>query len=299
VRITEFSLRNPLVVFAVTTAIAIFGLLSYLSMGVAITPNVNFPQVVVTTIYPGADPESVESDVTKPIEDAISTLPNIETNGLTSISSQGISIVIVQFNSAVNPDLVSVDVERVVNGTRNKLPIEAESPTITKVDINAFGVATVIFSGKQPLTEMQDFAETLLQKEFNAVPGVGATTIRSGITREIHVLVDEARLRARGLSINSVVKTLQTQQLEMPAGTITQGTLNYSVYFDSLVTSPQQLGGLIVQQTPNGAVFLRDVATIEDTYKKRSAIVRVDGQEAWHWWWSSCQMTTPSASSTV
>src|SRR5688572_21247518 len=115
-------------------------------MGVAITPNVNFPQVVVTTIYPGADPESVESDVTKPIEDAISTLPNIDANGLTSISSQGVSTVIVQFNPSVNPDLIAVDVERVVNGVRNKLPTETESPTTTKVDINAFGVATIIFS---------------------------------------------------------------------------------------------------------------------------------------------------------
>src|SRR6476646_8709424 len=70
-KITEFSLRNPLVIAAVTVAIAVFGLFSYLSMGVAITPNVNFPQVVVTTVYPGADPETVESGVTKPIEDAI------------------------------------------------------------------------------------------------------------------------------------------------------------------------------------------------------------------------------------
>ena len=120
-------------------------------MGVAITPNVNFPSVVVTTVYPGADPATVETNLTRPIEDAIAGLPNIEKNGLTSISSQGVSTVMVQFTTAANPDLVGVDVERVVNGARGKLPSDADPPIVTKVDLNAFGVATVVFSGQQPL----------------------------------------------------------------------------------------------------------------------------------------------------
>jgi hydrophobic/amphiphilic exporter-1 (mainly G- bacteria), HAE1 family len=169
VKITEFSIRNPLLIFAVTFAIAIFGLFSYSTLGVAIIPNVNFPQVVVTTVYPGADPETVEANVTRPIEDAIATLPNIDTNGLTSISTSGVSTVIVQFTTAANPDLVSVDVQRVVNGARGRLPADVDSPSVSKVDINAFGVATVIFSGSQPLTVMQDFAENVLQKQFNAL----------------------------------------------------------------------------------------------------------------------------------
>src|SRR5918911_3141945 len=117
---------------AVTTSILVFGSFAYAAMGVAITPNVNFPSVVVTTVYPGADPETVETNVTRPIEDAISVLPNIDTNGLVSISSQGVSTVIVQFNTQANPDLVSVDVERVVNGVRSKLPTEVESPAVIK-----------------------------------------------------------------------------------------------------------------------------------------------------------------------
>src|SRR5918911_1383811 len=121
-KLTEFAVRSPLVILAVTLAIGIFGLFGYLGMGVAIAPNINFPAVVVTTTYPGADPDTVENDVTRPIEDAIATLPNIDTNGLTSVSSQGVSTVSVQFNTAANPDLVSVDVERVVNAVRGKLP---------------------------------------------------------------------------------------------------------------------------------------------------------------------------------
>src|SRR5918912_863502 len=143
--LTSFSLRNPLVVAGLAVAVCLFGLFAYTSLGVAITPNVNFPGVVVTTTYPGADPATVEANVTKPIEDAIAGLPNIDANGLTSISSYGVSSVTVQFTTAANPDLVAVDVQRVVNGARSKLPNDADPPTVNKVDLNAFGVATVIF----------------------------------------------------------------------------------------------------------------------------------------------------------
>ncbi|MFN8632614.1 MAG: efflux RND transporter permease subunit [Chloroflexota bacterium] len=278
-KLTDFSVRNPLVILAITTSIVVFGAFAYANMGVALTPNVNFPSVVVTTVYPGADPATVEANISRPLEDAIAALPNIEKNGLASISSQGVSTVTVQFTTAANPDLVSVDVERVVNGARSKLPMDADPPTVSKVDLNAFGVATVIFSGQQPLTTLQDVAENVIQKQFNAVPGAGATTIRSGITREIKVSVDEPALKARGLTINSVTNAIQTQQLEVPAGSITRNGTDFSVYFDSLARSPDQLGDLVVVQTQAGTVRLRDVATIEESYKKRDALIRVNGQE--------------------
>src|SRR5437868_2212967 len=123
-RVTNFALRNPLVVAAVTFMIALFGAFSYKNMGIAVTPNVNFPSVIVTTVYPGADPETIEANVTRPIEDAIASLPNIDNNGLTSYSMAGISSVTVQFTTAANPDLISVDVERAVQSARAKLPPE-------------------------------------------------------------------------------------------------------------------------------------------------------------------------------
>lgn len=275
---TRFSLRNPLVVSGIAVALCLFGLFAYVNLGVAIAPNVNIPQAVVTTTYPGADPATVEANVTRPIEDAIATLPNIDSNGLTSSSAFGVSIVSVQFTSAANADLVAVDVQRVVNGVRSKLPADADTPTVSKLDFNAQGVATVVLSGPQ-LTQLEDLAENSLQQQFNALPGVGTTAIRSGITHEIHVTVDQDALRARGLSINNVANALQTQQLEVPAGTIAQGTTDLSVYVDSLAAQIGSLGDLVVNQTDTGPVYLHDVATVQDTFKTRSSIVRVNGQE--------------------
>ncbi|MBV8715012.1 MAG: efflux RND transporter permease subunit [Chloroflexi bacterium] len=276
--VTRFSIRNPLVVTGVAVALCLFGLFAFTSLGIAIAPNVNIPQAVVTTTYPGADPATIEANVTRPIEDAIATLPNIDTNGLTSTSAFGVSIVSVQFTSAANADLVAVDVQRVVNGVRANLPADADTPTVTKVDFNAQGVATVVLSGPD-LTRLEDLAENSLQQEFNSLPGVGTTAIRSGIKHEVHVTVDQDALRARGLSINTVAGALQNQQLEVPAGTIAQGTTDLSVYVDSLAPKIDALNDLVIEQTANGPVYLRDVASLQDTYKTRSTIVRVDGRE--------------------
>jgi HAE1 family hydrophobic/amphiphilic exporter-1 len=275
---TRFAIHNPLVVTGIALALCLFGLFAYTNLGVAVAPNVNIPQAVVTTTYPGADPASIEANVTRPIEDAIATLPNIDTNGLTSTSAFGVSVVSVQFTSAANPDLVAVDVQRVVNGVRANLPADADTPTVTKVDFNAQGVATVVLSGAQ-LTQLEDLAENSLQQQFNALPGVGTTAVVSGIKHEIHVTVDQDALRGRGLSINNVVAALQSQQLEVPAGSIAQGTTELNVYIDSLAPQINALGNLVVEQTDTGPIYLHDVASVEDTFKSRSTIVRVDGRE--------------------
>jgi len=278
-KLTDFSIRNPLVVGGLAVALCLFGLVAYFRLGIAVAPNVNFPIVVVTTLYPGADPETIETNVTKPIEDAIATLANIEQNGLISTSMAGLSTVSVQFTEAANADLVSVDVQRVVNGIRNRLPADAETPNVIKVDFNAQGIATVVLSGKQPLVRLQQLAEDVVQPRFNALPGVGSTNIRSGIVREVHVLVSEEKLRSRGISINQVVGALQSQQLEVSAGSIVRGTRELSVYFDSLAPGVDALGRLVVAQTPTGPIYLTDVARVEDAYRKRRAIVRVNDQE--------------------
>src|SRR5262249_39693806 len=149
---------------------------------------------------------------------------------------------------------------------------------VNKVDFNAQGVATLVLSGPD-LTQLEDVAENSLQQEFNALPGVGATDIRSGITHEVHVTVNQDALRSKELSINNVAAALQAQQLEVPAGTITQGSTDVSVYFDALAPQVKALGDLVIEQTTTGPVYLHDVATIQDTFKTRTTIVRVNGNE--------------------
>src|SRR5579859_1288182 len=277
-KITEFSLRNPLVVAALTGAVIAFGIVAYLSMGIGVFPNVSFPEVLIITSDPGADPATIETQITKPIEDAVASLANIDT--ITSTSDEGVSSVAVQFTTAANENLVPVDVERVVNTVRSQLPVEADAPTIVKPEVSLIPVITIGVSGPQPLGEINRVAKDQIARALNAVPGVQSVRVSGGQDREIQVKIDPTRLESHGLGLNQVQLALQAEQLQLPAGQLTDQAKDLNVRVNGLVTSPDQLGLITIASTANGPVFLKDVATIVDGYKTVNAINRVDGVPA-------------------
>ncbi len=277
-RVTEFSIRNPVMVTVVALALMCFGLFAYLTMGVAIFPNVSFPGVTVLTSVPGADPGTIETQVTKPIEDAIFALPNLDL--MISTSAEGLSLIQVNFTSAANANLIPVDVERVVNSVRNRLPAEAEAPTITQFDTSAIPVIYVGLSGIQSLDQLQDTAQNLVQKRFEAVPGVGSVRISGGLTREIQVKADLDKLRAFGLGLNSLQQAISSEHIEFPAGALSASGTDVNVRLNGLVRDPAQLGQIIVTQLPTGPIYVRDVATIIDGFKKVNTLNRVGGAPA-------------------
>ncbi|MDQ6671363.1 MAG: efflux RND transporter permease subunit [Chloroflexota bacterium] len=278
-KLTEFSIRNPLVIAALTLALVCFGAYAYLTLGVSVVPNVSFPQVVVTTGVPGSNPDTVETQVTKPIEDAVSTLQNVDT--ITSNSTQGLSQVTIQFSTAANQSLVAVDVERAVTSVRSKLSPSAEASTILKVDSNnTFPIVTVALSGTQPLDQIARVATDQLKPVMEVVPGVGSVSLSGNPTREIWVKADLDALQARGLGLSSLQAALQNAQLQAPAGTLAADGKNAAVVLDALVTDPRQLGSIIVAETASGPVSVRDVATIDDTHAPTTTITRVNGVPA-------------------
>src|SRR5438132_4803902 len=278
VKITDFSIRNPLVIAAVTLAIICFGAYSYLTLGVSVVPNVSLAQVDVTTTVPCANPDTVETQVTKPIEDAVSTLQNVDF--ITSSSTQGLSQVSIQFTTAANQNLVAVDVERAVTSARSKLSTSAQAPAIRKVDSSDFPAMTLALAGPQPLDQVARVATDQVKRAMEVVPGVGSVTLSGDPTHEIWVKADLNALNARGLGLSSLQTALQNAQLEAPAGTLSSDGKTAAVVLDALVADPQQLGSIVVAETASGPVLVSDVATIDDTHAPASSIARVNGVPA-------------------
>jgi hydrophobic/amphiphilic exporter-1 (mainly G- bacteria), HAE1 family len=278
VRFTEFSVRNALIVAAVTLALAFLGLYAYASMGVGITPNISFPLVIITTTDAGADPATVESQITKPIEDAVAALPNLDT--ITSTSSDGVSSVAIQFTTAANSELAPVDVERIVNSARGKLPAEADPPSITKFETSAFPVLTVAASGPQPLVDLQRVSTDVIERAFSAVPGVQSVQTTGGDVREVQIQVDPDKLQAYGLGLNTLQLALQSDQIQSPAGLLSASGKDVTVRLNALVTRPEQLAQIAVATTSTGVVHLGDVATIGDSVKRTQTINRLNGVSA-------------------
>ncbi|MCL4545022.1 MAG: efflux RND transporter permease subunit [Chloroflexi bacterium] len=276
--LTRFALRNPLVVALLCLVVLCFGLYSYFTLGVSLIPNVTFPGVSVATALPGADPQTVETQVTKPIEDAIAQLQNIDT--ITSTSSEGLSVVNVQFTTSANIDLAPIDVERAVNSVRSQFPTGTNTPGITRFDASAIPVEVIALFGPQPSDELQQLATNRLQRPFQALKGVQSVQIAGGSAREIHVKANIQKLVAYQIGLNQLQQSIQSSQLEQPAGQLPVGRSDTAIIFDALSTSPRQLANIVVANTSAGNVRLGDVATISDGFKRNTSFIRVDSKPA-------------------
>ncbi|MBX6771074.1 MAG: efflux RND transporter permease subunit [Chloroflexi bacterium] len=275
--LTRIAITRPLFITMVVLAMVVLGLVSYTRLGVDLYPNVDFPVTSVVTAYPGAGPETVEQLVTRPIEDAVADLNGIDY--IQSYSAEGVSYVIVVFKESVNGDAASIDVERKINGIRGSLPRDAQAPSIVKADITSLPVMSLAMSGGN-LADLYAIADATVVPRLSTVDGVSAVNIVGGLAREIQIRVDENKLRAYGLSILQVNNALTAENVDIPAGTVTQGTRDYQVRLNALAGDPASLANLVVANGPGGPVYLRDIATVVDTYKKQTQLSLVNGQPA-------------------
>src|SRR5918911_3965909 len=275
--LTGTAIKRPLFMLMVIGALLVVGLVSWTKLGVDLLPALDFPIVVVSTAYPGASPAAVDTLVTKPIEDAVASINDIDY--IQSSSVEGLSTVIIFFTDKAPRDS-SIDVERRVTAIRSVLPTDAKDPTIAKYDPNAQPIMQLSISGNRDLGQLQRLAEDKIQKRLEATDGVAQVSAIGGLQREIQVQVDQQKLQARGLSILQVNQALAGDNLNVPAGSLTQQGKDWTVRLDNQAQSPDELNNVLVSSTPNGPVYLKDVATVVDTYKKVSNLQRTNGHSA-------------------
>jgi HAE1 family hydrophobic/amphiphilic exporter-1 len=275
--LTNIAIRRPLFMLMVIGALLVVGLVSWTKLGVDLLPALDFPIVVVTTPYAGASPEAVDTLVTKRVEDAVASINDIDY--IQSSSVQGVSTVIIFFTDKAAKDS-SIDVERKVAAIRGQLPADVKDPTIGKFDPNAQPILLLTVSGNRDLGALQRLAEDKIQKRLEGTSGVAQVTLVGGLVREIQVQVDQQKLQARGLSILQVNQALAGDNVNVPAGNITQQGKDWNVRLDNQAQTPEELSTILVSTTANGPVYLRDVATVLDTFKKVSNIQRTNGQSA-------------------
>ncbi len=276
-QLTSIAIKRPLFMLMVIGALLVVGLVSWTKLGVDLLPALDFPIVVVTTQYPGASPDAVDTLVTKPVEDAVATIPDIDY--IQSTSVEGVSSVVIFFTDKAARDS-SIDVERRVSALRGQLPTDAKDPSVGKYDPNAQPILLLTMSGNRDLGALERLGEDKVQKRLQATDGVAQVTLVGGLVREIQVQVDQQKLQARGLSILQVNQALAGDNVNVPAGSMTQQGRDWTVRLDNQAQTPDELNNILVSSTAAGPVYLKDVATVVDTFKKVSTIQRTNGQSA-------------------
>ncbi len=275
--LTTLAIRRPLLTLMAISTALIFGLVSWSRMAVDLFPALDYPIIAVTTAYPGAGPEAVDSLVTRKIEDAIAGMNHIDY--IMSSSYEGYSSIVVVFTDRANKDS-ALEAERRITAIRGDLPTDVRAPSVGKYDPAAEPVLVLALSGNRDLAYLQRVAEDKLQKRLEASPGVAQASLIGGLEREVQVQVDQAKLQARGLSILQVNQALAGDNVNVPAGTMTERGTDWTVRLNNQAQTPAELNSVLVAATPGGPVYLRDVATVIDTFKRVRNIQRADGKPA-------------------
>jgi HAE1 family hydrophobic/amphiphilic exporter-1 len=276
--ISNTSIRQPVFTTMVISALVVFGLVAYRGLGIDLFPKVDFPIVTVTSILPGADPETVETDVTEHVEEAINTISGVKT--LRSTSSEGVSIVVVEFELERPVDQAAQDVRDKVSSIRRLLPDDLEEPVIEKLDPDSSPILVLALAGNRPVGEITTFAKDVVKDRLERVSGVGSIEIVGGREREIRVWLSADRLAAYGLAVDDVTRALQMENLEIPGGRIELPDRELVVRTRGRIRTPADFGDIVVAQRPTGPVYVRDLGSVEDGTEDERSLSRLNGERA-------------------
>ncbi|MBV7328659.1 efflux RND transporter permease subunit [Chloroflexi bacterium TSY] len=279
-KIWDFAIRQPVTMTMVLIAGLVLGTLSFTTIPVDLFPNVEFPVIVVSTIYPGASPEEIEDTVTSLMEEEFSALPGIDE--VNSQTFEGLSNIILVFELDVSIDEASQDVRDKVSVLRRQLPSDAEEPVIRRFNpsdnpILRFGVADT--SGEFTPATLRKWVEDNIQIPLQRVPGVAAVDVAGGEVRQIQVNLDLQAMEARRIVPQQVVNSLRSENLNIPGGSVTSEGRKLLIRTPGNFQSVAALEDVIVAQR-NTPVYLRDVATVVDGFEERDIITRLNGEES-------------------
>ena len=259
--LSDISIKRPIMISMILVALLLFGGIAYFGLNLDLVPDVSFPIVTVQTVYPGGGPQEIETQVTKRIEDAVSSISQIDE--MLSYSMEAVSIVIIWFDLDKDIDIAQAEVKDKVDAILNSLPQDAERPIIQKMDMNAEPIIDIVLSGNVETTELYDIADKTLRDRFAQIEGVANVNVTGGGEREIKVELDNRTVYQHQVSLAQLSGYLQMQNMDMPGGHFKQRSQEYSVRLKGELDMVETLKNLKVP-TGFGMKKLDDIADVKD-----------------------------------
>lgn len=277
-QLVDVSVRRPVFAAMLIMALVVFGMFAYPRLGVDLYPQVDFPVVSATVIYPGADPTTMESKVAEPIEEAIQGISGIKR--MTSRNLEGVTSVIVEFELEVPSDQALQEVRDKIAAIEGDLPPGIDPPVIQRFDTGAAPVVSVALAGEMPASELTLIADKIVKQDLQQVQGVGQIEIIGGRERQIRIEVDAGKLSRLGLTVDDVAQALRAQSLDLPAGHVAEGTRELTVTTRGEVHSVEEISDLIIVGVGGSAVRIHDVAEVVDDMEEARSSSSLNGESA-------------------
>ncbi|MDC4995667.1 efflux RND transporter permease subunit [Acinetobacter baumannii] len=276
---TRISVKYPVFTIMMMLSLMVLGLASWKRMTVEEFPNIDFPFVVVTTQYAGASPEAVESDITKKLEDQINTISGIKQ--ITSRSSEGLSMVIAEFNLDTSSAIAAQDVRDKIAPVIAQFRDEIDTPIVQRYDPSSSPIMSVVFeSNSMSLAQLSSYVDKKIVPQLKTVSGVGNVNLLGDAKRQIRIKVHPEQLQSYGIGIDQVINTLKNENIEVPAGTLQQKNSELVVQIQSKVIHPLGFGDLVIANKNGSPIFLKQVATVEDTQAELQSSAFYNGRTA-------------------
>ncbi len=276
--LSETAIRRPVLTTMAILAIVVFGLVAYQDLGIDLFPRVEFPTITVLSVLPGADPGTVETTVTDPIEEAVATISAIK--NLRSTSTEGVSQVVIEFELEKGVDVAYQEVQAKLGTVRSDLPEDLEDPVVEKFDVDSAPIMALVVSGDMPIRDLTRLADKTVKERLQRIRNVGQVKIVGGRDRQIWVWLDRRKLEGFGLSVQDVEDALRREHVEIPGGRVESGSVEFVAKTKAEFGSAEELGSLAVADVAGSTVRLRDLGEVQDGLEEERSLARLGGRRA-------------------
>ncbi len=263
--ISDLSIKRPVFATMVIMSFMVLGIVSMTRLGIDLFPDVSFPFVNISVVYPGASPEEVETLVTRPIEDAVAGINGVKR--VESRSTEGFARVGLELRLEVDAQNAAAEVREKVAAIRDRLPEEIEDPTIVRFDVSGLPIMTFAVGSAQRSDLTRRQIEDDLKPLLEQIDGVAAVEVNGGEVREVQVDLDPGRLEALGLPVTAVAEKLAAENLDMPGGRMTREGQSISLRTKGEFETPEEIADVILRSDAGSTVRVRDVGRVSTASK--------------------------------
>ena len=274
--LSDASVKRPVAMSCLIIGLALLGFNAWRKLGLELMPRIDAPYITVTTIYPGASPEQIETDVAKRIEDIVVTI-----DGLKHVSSacmDNVCMTLLEFNLDVDVDIAATDVREKLDLVRADFPGDVEDPKILKFDINAKPIINLALTGDVSIDELYDFADNTLRDRITVISGVADVELIGGAKREVRIRLDRDRLASKSLSSMEIVQAVQQGLRTIPSGRVKDAGREFSVKFDAEFENVSDIGRLEVANRDGRRCTISDVGRVEMSTEELRQTATIDSR---------------------
>ncbi|MBI2922955.1 MAG: efflux RND transporter permease subunit [Planctomycetes bacterium] len=276
--LSDTAIRRPVLTTMAIGAIVVFGVISFRETGIDLFPRVEFPVITILSVLPGADPETIETTVTDPIEEAVATISGIK--HLRSTSTEGVSQVVIEFELEKDVDVAYQEVQAKLGTVRRELPQDLDDPVVEKFDIDSAPILAVVVSGDMGIRELTDLAENTIKERLQRVKNVGQVRLVGGRRRRMWIWLNRDKLEGFSLTVQDVEAAVKAAHVELPGGRIESGAMEYVVKTKAEMASAAEFEDMIVAWRGGAPVRIRQVGKAADGLEEERSLARLNDTRA-------------------